>query len=259
MTTTDTSAVASDRATDPETSSWRHRVGNRVGPSASAVASNRAIRHGDRLVRAALALIDETGNTLFTVQEIAAKANVSLTTLYSCFGGKDALLLATLEEAVREVAGQLAAELETVQDPIERLRAAVVGPLLAPFGLNGRAHALTFVRERERLTARFPQEAFVVAVDPFLNILEAELRAAEHAGIITTTDLTRDAMAIYQLWASHVVMILEGNEADVNATADHLFKFCCRALRFGTPGNPTLSNSLGKKVPSASAGPSASS
>src|SRR5688572_2999599 len=106
---------------------WRQRVAVRVSPSASGAAVDRAVGHGERLVSAALALIIESGDTSFTVQDAARRADVSLTTVYNYFAGKDELLLAAVEEAISLSADLLRSTLEDETDPVLRLRNACLG------------------------------------------------------------------------------------------------------------------------------------
>ena len=71
-----------------------------------------------RIVAAARDLIRETGDAGLSMRAIAARANVSLTTPYSLFGSKRAIVIAVLED-VREFGERFSSLRHT--DPIDRI------------------------------------------------------------------------------------------------------------------------------------------
>ena len=71
-----------------------------------------------RIVAAARDLIRETGDAGLSMRAIAARANVSLTTPYSLFGSKRAIVIAVLED-VREFGERFSSLRHT--DPIDPL------------------------------------------------------------------------------------------------------------------------------------------
>src|SRR5262249_1029553 len=77
---------------------WRQRA---VSKSLSA-ARSRAEQRVQALLDAAFALIDESGTTQFTIQEVVDRSKQSLRGFYQYFESKDELLFALLEETIRE-------------------------------------------------------------------------------------------------------------------------------------------------------------
>src|SRR4029077_9677768 len=103
-----------------------------------------------RLVDAARALAADVGPD-FTVPQVAAKAGVSLKTLYRCFSGKDALLLAVFEEDNRVAADLLAGMMAGSDDPLERLRAFITGLFELSTASPSEGYILLVMREYFRL------------------------------------------------------------------------------------------------------------
>src|SRR4051794_18023457 len=98
---------------------WRERA---VSRSLNAARSRAEVRV-QRYLDAAFELIDEKGTTEFTIQEVIERSQQSLRGFYEYFDGKDELVIALLEETVREVAEDTRAIVEAESDPLGRLRA----------------------------------------------------------------------------------------------------------------------------------------
>jgi TetR/AcrR family transcriptional regulator len=213
---------------------WRQRIATNAQRAAREAAADRAISRAERLIAATRQLIAETGTTSFTVQDIARRANMSLSAVYTYFAGKDELLLAVLEEAIRGASDRLRAQLDTCDDPIDRLRTAIVGPLLYAVGPQRPADVTALSRERDRLSDLFPVQS-KAATDQLVEILRDELATAAEAGLLTPLDPARDATAIYNLWTTQLRDLRRsgqlGEPAEINAAADYLWQICRRFLR----------------------------
>src|SRR5512139_3284497 len=101
---------------------WRQRA---VSKSLSA-ARTRAEQRVQGLLDAAFALIDESGTTQFTIQEVVDRSKQSLRGFYQYFDGKDELLFALLEETIRESLEDLREGVESESQPLDRLRAFTI-------------------------------------------------------------------------------------------------------------------------------------
>jgi TetR/AcrR family transcriptional regulator len=224
------------KGSGPRGSRWRGRIAANAELAARAAAVDRAMGHAERLVAATRELIAETGATSFTVQDIARRANVSLSTVYTYFSSKDELLVAVLEEAIRVATDRLEAQLAACDDPLDRLRVAIVGPLLYAAGPDRPADTPALSRERDRLGDLFPAEA-QAATDQLVDVLRTELAAAARAGWVTPLDPERDATAIYHLWSTELRELWRaGGFDEVEAAADYLWRLCCRFLEI--PAEP---------------------
>ena len=111
-----------DNLQDGNAPGWRHRA---VSKSLSA-ARSRAEQRVQGLLDAAFALIDESGTTQFTIQEVVDRSKQSLRGFYQYFDGKDELLFALLEESIRESLRDLQSAVESESKPLERLRAFTI-------------------------------------------------------------------------------------------------------------------------------------
>ncbi|TAM73212.1 hotdog fold thioesterase [Mycobacterium sp.] len=60
------------------------------------------VTRGDRFIKAAVAILGETGRTDFTVQEVVARSKTSLRAFYQHFSSKDELLLALFDRTIAQ-------------------------------------------------------------------------------------------------------------------------------------------------------------
>src|ERR1700680_1675816 len=102
---------------------WRDRALARTLEPARA----RSVDRLERIVDAARELANETGTAAFTVAPVAARADLSLQSFYRCCAGKDALLVALLEEGSRLGAAILREMVDAHLDGPARLHAYVAG------------------------------------------------------------------------------------------------------------------------------------
>ena len=196
-----------------------------TGPQATAVAG--------RLVEAARACMWDTGVPAFTVAQVVTDAGTSLKAFYRCFAGKDELLVALFEDDARRGAAALQALVEREDEPMARLRAAVVG-LFRFLTVDGRLpYAAALVREHLRLAEARPHELRRV-LDPFVELFARELRVATSAGVVRPGDAERDARTLFHLVVSHLhALICHQIEDTPGDVADGLWAFCAAALRPG--------------------------
>ena len=86
----------------------------------------RAHARSDRFVTAATQLLQEKGNTDFTVQDVVDRSKMSIRTFYKYFASKEDLLVAVYETVVaREAVPRLKKRITKQKDPLLRLRAYV--------------------------------------------------------------------------------------------------------------------------------------
>src|SRR5882724_3792865 len=103
---------------------WQRQSMHRSLQSARA----RAHARSDRFVKAATQLLQEKGNTDFTVQDVVDRSKMSIRTFYKYFASKEDLLVAVYETVVaREAVPRLRKRIEKLRDPLLRLRAYVEG------------------------------------------------------------------------------------------------------------------------------------
>lgn len=90
-------AAATDTDLDSE-ASWRDRALERSLRTAKA----KAVSRSDKFIATAMEILQESGRTDFTVQELVDRSRTSLRSFYQYFSGKDELLLALLEESIAQ-------------------------------------------------------------------------------------------------------------------------------------------------------------
>jgi AcrR family transcriptional regulator len=93
---------------------WRRRA---VSRSLDA-ARSREEDPAQQFLDAAFELIDAKGTTEFTIQEVIDRSNQSRLLFYRLFDGKDELLLALVEESVRDSIEDLRAVVEAETGPL---------------------------------------------------------------------------------------------------------------------------------------------
>jgi len=181
------------------------------------------------IIDAAQRLMHEQGDDGFTIQQLVDEAGVALQTFYRHFGGKDELLLALLERSVAEFCTEWRRATASVDDPIERLRRFVTGPLrLLRNGSNPDARAIT--HEHFRLYQLYPAEVSH-ATGAFAALVLESLEDARERGLTTSPDPARDAAMITELVMTmfhHYAFTDLGTDAD--AVIDHLWQFCRNAM-----------------------------
>jgi AcrR family transcriptional regulator len=204
---------------------WQERALRRSLDSAHA----RSVDRITRLVGAARDLANDTGSAAFTVAQVARRAGLSIKLFYRCFGGKDELLLALIEEDSRLGAALLAEEIADRSRPVERLRCYVEGifGLLTHPGAVGYAGVL--VREYRRLSELYPDE-LRTALAPLVGLLSAELAAAADDGVAAVEDPHRAAELVFGVLLSGISEVTLGR-ADPLELADWVWRFCWSGMR----------------------------
>ncbi len=104
-------------ATDTPTSYRELAVARSLDP-----ARVRAEKRVQRFLDAAVELMARSPEKEFTVQEVVERSGQSLRSFYQYFAGKHELLLALFEESIRATTDRLAGVVDSVEDPLERLR-----------------------------------------------------------------------------------------------------------------------------------------
>src|SRR4029078_4104610 len=97
---------------------WRNRAVARSVDPARTAAEARV----QRFLDAAVELMNDSESDDFTVQNVVERSGQSLRSFYHHFAGKNELLLALFEESVRNTADYLLEAIDTLDDPLDRLR-----------------------------------------------------------------------------------------------------------------------------------------
>jgi TetR/AcrR family transcriptional regulator len=210
--------------------SWAERAADRSPTLQRSRA--KQIEQAQAIVHAARRLIEERGER-FTTQELVKEAGVALQTFYRTFGGKDQLLLAVFEDLIAESCVQYEEAARELPDPVARLR-FYIGATLQSIGDPDIGVGPRFVTaEHWRLHQLFPEE-MAHATQHFTDLVARQLELAEAEGLLTPSDVERDAWFVTKL-----VMAVFHHYAfadpppDARAVSDDLWVFCWRALGGG--------------------------
>ncbi len=158
----------------------------------------RSVQQMRVLVEAAKRLIDEKGNR-FTTQELVKEAGVAMQTFYRHFAGKDHLLIAVIEDLTTEQVALSEEATRDLPDPLVRLRHHVMATLTSLDASGKEGTGPRFVTaEHWRLHQLHPED-MAHATQSFTDLTARELRAAQAAGLVTSTDIDGDAALVTKL------------------------------------------------------------
>lgn len=204
---------------------WQQRALQRSMADARA----RSVERLGQFVDAARQLATETGDASFTVQQVVQRSGLSLKSFYRYFAGRDALLLALIEEDSRIGAQALAEFVDRPADPVERLREYVRG-LLGFLALGESGYVATLMREQRRLEQVDP-EAMAGALAPFTDLLAHLLAGAGAVGAVRSGDWGRDASMVFDLVLHQIHSLGAGpTRAQTDEAAEYLWSFCWSGL-----------------------------
>jgi AcrR family transcriptional regulator len=189
------------------------------------------------LVHAAWELIDERGTAEFTVQDVVARSGQSVRVFYQCFSGKDELLLALLEDSIREQAGDLQAVVDRETEPLARLRAYTMR--LYEWSQPGEAQP---GRHESRPLAEFAVQLANVdpthveaSFEPVSRLLLELLDDAVAARVIRVANTERAAGLLKQLvmYSWHRNRYIKDPEQRISA--EEIWDFCLHGLGADPP------------------------
>jgi AcrR family transcriptional regulator len=192
-------------------------------------ARERAHARSDRFVAAATRLLQEKGNTDFTVQDVVDRSKMSIRTFYKYFASKEDLLLAVCETVVaREAVPRLRKHIDEFRDPMLRLRAYIEGllDLTARTGPAGRM----LIHYQNRLAESRPAD-LATAMKPQFELLVELIR-----DIARTRPLRRDlAVETAARLTHHTVLAAAhgralGTEGAADIPAETIWQFCVSGM-----------------------------
>jgi AcrR family transcriptional regulator len=200
----------------------------------------RVHARSDRFVAAGTRLLQERGNTDFTVQDVVDRSKMSIRTFYKYFGSKEDLLLAVYESVVaREAVPRLRKRIEKASDPLMRLRAYVEAlvELTAKTGPVGRM----LIHYHNRLAETRPAD-LATATRPQFELLVGLIR-----DIARTQPLRPDLTFETAARLTHYTVLAAahgrafGSEGAVDMPAETIWRFCVAGMGFTVRKSPSRS------------------
>lgn len=204
------------------------------------LASEKAERTS-AIVGAAYELLDAGGLEDLTIRAVLKRTGLARRAFYEQFAGKDDLVLAVFEQAMRFAAEMYDEMVAPIADPTERLKTIIVsigngGPFPEDGGgQDGSRLAAALSREHLRLAEARPDELHA-ALGPLIALLSRQLQAGMEAGAMRQADPEQLAVFIYNLVATTVHTKLIAGETRRasglrrSALADDLWDFVRRAI-----------------------------
>ncbi len=219
-------------------SGWRRRAVE--GSELVQRAAQKTVEQAENVIAAARILYYETSGAPFTIAQLIEKAGISQQTFYRYFRSKDELLLALLEEYLRDLSQRARADCERLADPLDRLRAAIRWPFSYIADPGNVAYRGLVTHEHLRLSIEYPEGVRTAAM-PQQLLLREFIVAAAAAGELPAaagTDSDRLASYITGLMVNQVHSITLGlDQTDPAELADHLVRFCLAGLGATPPGD----------------------
>lgn len=212
---------------ESDTPSWQLRALDRSLTDVRA----RSVERLSLFVHTARELAAETGSSAFTVQQVVVRSGQSLKSFYRYFDGKDALLLALIEEDCSVGANVLEGMISAERKPVDRVRAWVLG-LFELMATGQEGYVAVLVREHRRLAESRPDE-IALALQPLVQLLVDDLTLAMADGDLRAGDPARDAHSILNmvLLYIHELLLAGRPEHQVSETAAYVWDFCSGGLR----------------------------
>jgi AcrR family transcriptional regulator len=204
------------------------------------VARARAHARSNRFVTAATQLLQEKGNTDFTVQDVVDRSKMSIRTFYKYFATKEDLLVAVYETVVaREAVPRLKKSIEKHRDPLLRLRGYIEGliELAAKTGPAGR----TLTNYQNRLAESRPAD-LARAMKPQFDLLVELIKDVSRTRPLRR-DLTVETAARlthYTVMAAVQGRVL-GAKSAFEIPAQTIWQFCACGMGFAAGSSPSES------------------
>lgn len=202
-----------------------------------------ALKNPDRtsaIVGAAYELLDTGGLEDLTIRAVLKRTGLARRAFYEEFAGKDDLVLAVFEQAMRFAAEMYDEVVAPIADPLERLETIIVsigsgGPFPEDAGgSDGSRLPAALSREHLRLAEARPDELHA-ALGPLISLIARQLRAGMEAGTVRQADPEQLAMFIYNLVATTLhTKLIAGETGRASgprtALAEALWDFVRRAI-----------------------------
>lgn len=226
----DEKAQQSPRQNDEVGPTWQERAIERRLGNARA----RAVARSTKFLTTALEIVQESGQTNFTLQTLADRSNLSLRTFYQHFSGKDELLLALYEDVTAQYTETIREKVEAADGPMGQLEAWCKGVLSRPGSSREVGGRLVLIYN---LSLEMDQpEAFAKVWAPHRKLLTEILTACSEAGLIRN-DLTLPQLTSllgYTLTSFGQFNALHEGESEATLTDDVVWSWCRRAIARST-------------------------
>jgi AcrR family transcriptional regulator len=213
-------------AAEPAEGSWQERALERSLRAARA----KAISRSDKFIAVAMELLQETGSTDFTVQELADRARTSLRTFYQYFSSKDELMLALLEVSVRASVQQWREDVRE-KDALAALE-HVMGKIYGADARDRWASVNRALASYHVTLAEAHGEAYRRGLEPLTGLVRELIDRGVAEGVVRA-DVPVDQLlrvVIQSVMGATLINVLGVKDHDRSADMDVLWEFWLRGL-----------------------------
>jgi AcrR family transcriptional regulator len=185
--------------------------------------------------------LEDEGLEGLTIRAVLTRTALSRRAFYERFADKDELVLAVFEHTIRMATNQYSRQVETLADPLERLKLIITCLLLGQStpqatrrSKSGRRGA-AMSREHLRLAHSRPDD-LQAALSPLLSLIATQLSDGMDAGVVRRCDPQRLAALVYNLVATtaHTELLAQKTSrpdwAKRTRLAQDTWEFCRRAV-----------------------------
>jgi AcrR family transcriptional regulator len=191
----------------------------------------RAQARTDRFVGAAMEIMGESGSIDFTVQDVVDRSKMSIRTFYNFFASKDDLLVAVHETILAtEVVPRMRAQCDAQSDPVDRVKAYVLGIYELTSNPGPASRALTTYSNR--LLETRPED-LERAFKPQIDLVVELISDAKTAGRLHPSLSTEAAARLLHhtvLATVHARILGDESEEANRITAADLWTFCSSGI-----------------------------
>jgi AcrR family transcriptional regulator len=221
--------LQTDEALDLEVPTWKRQSVERSLKAVRARAQDRS----DRFVKSGIELIQSTGGTGFTVQDVVDRSGMSIRTFYLFFASKDDLLLAIHHTILSsEVEPRLRLRCDREPDPVYRIKVFIE----ALFELSGNLEPATraLIVQQHRLAESRPDD-LDLAVEPQVSLFIELLADAVAAGRVRETlDVETTARLLHHMIISVVEACVLGSTRSADISPAQVWDLCSAAIGFNS-------------------------
>ncbi len=176
----------------------------------------------ERILAAAVRVMERMAPEPPRVSDIIAEAGSSNKAFYRYFAGKDDLILAVMERGVAIVVSYLRHQMAKASGPADQVACWVEGTLAQ----LADPHLISMSRAAagQLFAGGTPRSAGDEIMQPLRDLLTDPVAA------LGSTDVDRDADAVFNTTAAFMRRHLDGAERPIAADIEHLARFCLRGL-----------------------------
>jgi AcrR family transcriptional regulator len=190
----------------------------------------------ERLVAAAFRVIERTGHLEPKVSDILAEAGLSNQAFYRHFRGKHELLVAVLDEGIRELGRYLSNRMAEAPEPAQAVREWIRGMAAQAQRPTSVRASRPFALARGRLAEAFPEE-IMRSEGQVTAPLRSALAEARAAGAMPAVDADLEAEALYHMMMGWVEARLVESRIPDDEEVARLEAFAMAGLERPRPAN----------------------